>query len=295
MSGDDVYNRWQPSGMNNRWVFLAADLGCRLFRRESLYRISDAVMDWYLGRHPEVLAAIESNLRGAFPGMERLRAEALALRTVFNYGHGVVDYLRGLADPPVVRPAPGADALLDKDFGAKVLLCAHMGNWEVGGFFIGRAVGPHTVVAFPERDPGVESFRASRRAAAGLTTLSAGQGLHNLFALRRVLERGEAVIALVDRAVGRDRVEVRFRGRRAGFLRSPATLATLADTWVLPAVVVAEGPGVYTALVGEPCRRPGESATAETVMQRAADFFGAVLERYPDQWYNFFPFWEEAS
>ncbi len=29
-------------------------------------------------------------------------------------------------------------------------------------------------------------------------------------------------------------------------------------------------------------------------MQKVADFFSGVLERYPDQWYNFFRYWREG-
>ena len=40
--------------------------------------------------------------------------------------------------------------------GGKVLLCAHLGNSEVGGFFVGGRLGRHHVVSFPEADGGVE-------------------------------------------------------------------------------------------------------------------------------------------
>jgi len=285
---------WGDSGFNSAWTFRVSDLACRLLPPEAIRTAAESVMDWYAGRRPDTLAALESNLRGAFPGMTPARTEALALSTLHNYGRGVADYLRGLSHPPPIDPAPGAWEALQACPGGKVFLCAHIGNWEVGGFFIGRVVGPHHVVGFPERDRAVEEFREKRRATAGLTTHMARSGLHNLFTLRRVLEGGEAVILLVDRAAGKDRVEVRFRGRPAWFLRSPAVLASLADVWALPTAVVAAGGGRYRALVGPPCRHPGETVAPGEVIQRAAGWFGEVLEQYPDQWYNFFPYWREA-
>ncbi len=294
MSAKAPYEHWQASGTNSRWVFYAAGLGCRLLPREKLYRVSDSLMDWYLGKHPELLGSLEHNVLGAFPAMERKLAEALAEETLKNYGRGVVDYLRGLFDPPEVVEDPDGARRLASCHGAKVLLCAHMGNWEIGGMALGKNIGAHTVVSFPERDAGVETFRQRRRAAAGLATFTAGGGLQNIFDLRSVLARGETVIVLVDRSVGKDGVQVRFRGRSAAFLRSPALLAELAGAWAIPAAVMAEGPGRYVALVGEPCRRPGERCAADVVMQRSADFFGKLLERYPNQWYNFFRYWREA-
>ncbi len=51
---------------------------------------------------------------------------------------------------------------------------------------------------------------------------SGGEGMGILFRLRNVLEEGGSVIVLADRSVGKDGVEVIFRGRRARFLKSPA-------------------------------------------------------------------------
>jgi len=285
---------WGDSGFNAAWVFRLSDLVCRFLSTSAVHDAADLVMEWYAGRRPDTLAALESNLRGAFPAMAPAEAERLAVATLRQYGRGVTDYLLGLSRPLPVEPAPGAAERLAACPGGKIFLCAHLGNWEVGGFFLGRDVGRHHVVTFPERDPEVASFREGRRAQAGVTTHTARAGLHNLFALRSVLVAGEAIVVLVDRAAGKDRVAVRFRGRPAWFLRSPAVLASLADVWALPTAVVAGRDGRYRALVGPPCRRPGEGAEPGEVIQRAADWFGDVLEQYPDQWYNFFPYWREA-
>ena len=44
--------------------------------------------------------------------------------------------------------------------------------------------------------------------------------------------------------------------------------------------------------------KSGEASTLDVAqgfaaMQRAADYFSGILERYPDQWYNFFRYWRE--
>lgn len=294
MRAEDPRARWGAgSGANRAWVFAVADAACRILPRPVRYAAADSLAEWYGGRSPTTLAALESNLRGAFPDRPAAWAEAMALATLRRYLRGVADYLAGLPDPPVVEEGPGARETLEACPGGKVMLCAHLGNWEVGGFFLGNRLGRHHVVSFPEADAGVGDFREARRADAGLVTHTARAGLHNLFTLRSVLEGGESVVVLVDRAAGRDGVEVVFRGRRTRFLRSPAVMASLADVWAVPTAVVALGPGRYSALVGPPCRRRGEAAGPAEVMQRAAAWFSDVLERHPDQWYNFFPFWQE--
>jgi lauroyl/myristoyl acyltransferase len=294
MASRETPEGWGDSAFNRVWVFRLVEAACRLASRPFAYTVSDGILDWYVGRSPGALAVVRENLRGAFPDLPREAVESLALSTFRNYGRGVVDYVRGSLDPPVVTAAPGAAERLASVAGGKILVTAHMGNWEVGGAFIGREIGRHWIVGFPERDPALDDYRRRRREASGHVSLNAGQGLGTLFSLRKALEAGDSLIVLADRAVGKDAVSVTFRGRRTPFLKSPALLAQLTGRPLLPVAVVAEGVGRYSALVGTPIG-PGAGLAPGDLMQGAADFFGGVLERYPDQWYNFFGFWQEAS
>ena len=96
-----------------------------------------------------------------------------------------MDYLRGARDPAAVTAEAGADEMIASLTGGAILVTAHMGNWEVGGAYLGRSVGPHWIVGFPERDAGVEAFRRERREASGHTTLNVGMGVEGMMGLRR--------------------------------------------------------------------------------------------------------------
>jgi len=293
MSADRARAGWDSSAFNTGLVFRLADLGCRVLPRSAVLSLSENLMQWYQGLRPDVPAAVADNIRKAFPGLAEREVEALAERTFVRYGQGVVDYLRAPHDPPRVASADGAARRLLAIPGGKVLVTAHMGNWEVGGIYLGQMIGRHWIVGFPERDPGVDAFRASRREDSGHATLSARQDLSTVFRLRSALEAGESVVVLVDRAAGSDRTPVRFRGRPSDFLKSPVLLAALSGVPLVPVAVVAEAPGEYTALVGEPVAPTRETRPSDA-MQGPADFFSGVLERYPDQWYNFFRYWQEG-
>lgn len=289
MSAAEVHASWGGSAFNRGLVFRLAALGCRAMGRRAALAVSDSLMDWYQGARPDVTAAVESNLRLAFPSLSAREVAALAANTFRNYGRGVVDYLTAEAHPPVVLRDAQAEERFASVAGGKILVTSHMGNWEVGGLALGRTGAGLTVVGFPERDAGVESFRRAKRSSAGLTSLVARTGLATLFQLRGMLDRGESVVVLADRSAGADSQDVVFRGRPSKFLKSPALLARLASVPLVPTAIMAEGSGRYRALVGEPVT-PGEPSE---VMQAVADFFGGVLERYPDQWYNFFRYWRE--
>lgn len=291
MRGEAVYERWGTSPVNTRGVMALSDFFCRIFPRPALYALAEASEDWYTRSHPELLNILEKNLRGAFPAWSPDEVVSVARRIPITYLRGVVDYLCARREPPRVLADQGAGVrLLTAGTGAKIVVTAHMGNWEVGGFYLGGNIGPHWILAFPERDPGMDRLRDAKREEFGLTSLHGGRGVAGLMELRAVLNRGESVIVLCDRPIGKDRHEVTFRGRRTPFLRSPGLLAELTGVPVVPVAVVAEGPGLYRALAGEPAFTGGDPGAP---IQAAADFFSGVLEEYPDQWYNFFPYWEE--
>lgn len=290
MRAEAVYDKWQAKPVNNRIVLGLSDFFCGFLPRRALYGLADASQDWYCRHHPELLGTLERNLGGAFPSWTPEEIEATARRIPLTYVRGVVDYMRARKAPPRIISDEGPGVHFITGSGAKIVVTAHMGNWEVGGFYLGGAIGPHWILAFPERDPGVDRLRDSKREAFGLSSLHGGRGVAGLMELRAILNRGESVIILADRAIGKDCQEVSFMGRKAYFLRSPGLLAQLTGVPVVPVAVVAEGPGVYRGMAGDPVMSSGDPCTP---LQAAADFFSQVLARYPDQWYNFFPYWEE--
>jgi KDO2-lipid IV(A) lauroyltransferase len=295
MSADKVYSDWNVNAFNRAWVFSLADRGCRLLPRKVLYTVADSLMDWYQGRSPATLADVADNVARAFPALPAAKVQALASGTFRNYARGVVDYLRASFDPPVIRPAEGAASRFASIRGGRIIVTAHMGNWEVGGAALGPSEGPQVMVGFPERDPALEAYRRGRREANGQSSVgSGGEGMGILFRLRNVLEEGGSVIVLADRSVGKDGVEVIFRGRRARFLKSPALFSSLTGVPLVPVAIMADSPGVYTAHVGDPVSAGSDDAAIRAAMQSTADFFGGILERYPDQWYNFFRYWREG-
>ncbi|OYW05257.1 MAG: hypothetical protein B7X11_02090, partial [Acidobacteria bacterium 37-65-4] len=177
MSADSLHSSQKANGFNNRWVFRLSQWGCRLLPRNTLYALSDSVMEWFQGYRPSTAADVADNLAKAFPEKSRAEAESFAGNTFKSYGRGVVDYLRADKDPPEVVPRGRAMEIMESLSGGAVLVTAHMGNWEVGGAFLGEAIGPHWMVGLHERDPEVEDFRRAKRDDLGHTTLFVGMGV----------------------------------------------------------------------------------------------------------------------
>ena len=106
------------------------------------------------------------------------------------------------------------ESVLREQRGA-LLVAGHFGNWEIGGVLMGRVLKlPLTIVAMPEADPAINALRRETRDRMGVETLEVRQSLETPLAIRRTLAANRVVAFLVDRHVGRDRIEVSFFGRR---------------------------------------------------------------------------------
>jgi KDO2-lipid IV(A) lauroyltransferase len=117
-------------------------------------------------------------------------------------------------------------------------------------------------------------------------------------AVLRALGANEIVAMQGDRDFDNTGIAVPFFGRDAYFPRGPLRVAMATDAAVLPAFIVRVPDGRYRAIIEEPLAidRAGDR---ETALKRNLARYVAILEdyvrRYPDQWYCFYPFWDDPT
>jgi len=116
-----------------------------------------------------------------------------------------------------------------------------------------------------------------------------GSGLR----LLRCLRDGEIVLLKGDRvpprASAKAVVPIDWLGGRASFPRGPARIARAADARVLFAVALRTGRLRYRIVV----RELSLGASDEALVKAYAEALADVLRQHPDQWFNFYPFWDE--
>ena len=112
--------------------------------------------------------------------------------------------------------------------------------------------------------------------------------------LESLAENG-VVAMLMDRHLGRDRVQVSFLGRQAAFLGTPALMGYLSEAPLLPCFIERLGPGRFSIQPGEPIFVSRELPRGEAV-HTATQAFAAQLEARiranPHHWYQFYPYWK---
>jgi KDO2-lipid IV(A) lauroyltransferase len=89
-----------------------------------------------------------------------------------------------------------------------------------------------------------------------------------------------------------------FFGRKTAFPIGVAILAMATEAPVLPVFVVMERNRKYRGIIEPPIYFHSSSRDdRETVirkgMEKLIKIFEAYIEKYPDQWYNFYSYWDE--
>jgi KDO2-lipid IV(A) lauroyltransferase len=297
--------RWYARGLNNGAVFGATYRGVARLPRQCSYGIG--YVGTWLAYHlmRDGTQALLANLRVVRPDASPRELGRLALLTYRSYARDTIDFIRGLSTNAATLSRSVAqfdsgrfDELLAEGKGV-ILLGGHFGNWELGGVALRLLRGyPLSVVGRPEASPVVGRIRQQMRESLGIETIEIGQMLDTALQIRRILAGNSVVAMLIDRHLGRDRVDVRFFGRTTGFLRSPAMIAYLSGAPMLPSFMVRQGDGRFSAVCGETIRVDGSlppDAAVATATQAFATQLEARIRTSPHLWYQFYPYFDEPA
>ncbi|HKB11349.1 MAG TPA: lysophospholipid acyltransferase family protein [Vicinamibacterales bacterium] len=301
---DAIPRRWTLHGLNNGTIFRATYRGVGALPAWVSYGIGRAGT-WLAWRLlTETRAAIADNLRPLFPNESQSALERRARTMLGAYAGDVIDFIRSLRAPDAELRAlfeyvPSDAALFFNELAKGkgiILVSGHYGNWEAGGVFLRRITNlPVAVVAMPEADREVDRARREIRELIGADTIHVGQSLDTALQIRRRLAANGIVAFLMDRHVGRDRVEVQFLGRRAHFQRTPALMGFMTGAPLVPSFMERLGPSHFIVRAGVPIvvdrTRPRDEAV-QAAAQAFADQLAARVREHPEFWYHFYRYWD---
>jgi KDO2-lipid IV(A) lauroyltransferase len=182
-----------------------------------------------------------------------------------------------------------------------ICITPHLGNWEIGGLLFAFKGGKLNVLTLDERDLDTRSFREEMRRRKGIKNLYVNPKDDSPMAILeavKALRRNEIVAMLGDRVESQKSMVFNFFGRRTAFPIGVAILAMATETPVLPAFVVMESNRKYKGIIEppiyfNPSSREDREAVIREGMEKLIRKFEAYIEKYPDQWYNFFSYWND--
>ena len=251
-------------------------------------------------------AGVLANLQVIGGGrLSRGEIAALARRTFQNYGQYLLDYMvmPGLSAEHkgrMVARELGQGHMVRSIKQGKGVICItpHLGNWELGGLLLAFRGAELYVLTLDEIDSQTKAFREQMRGRKGIKNIyinPADPTPAAIIEIVKVLKEKKVVAMLGDRPENTNTIEVTFFGRKTRFPRGVATLAMATGAAVLPVFVVLKK-GKYWGIIERPiyfastARKEREQVIKEG-MQELARVFERYIKEYPDQWYNFYPYW----
>jgi predicted LPLAT superfamily acyltransferase len=182
-----------------------------------------------------------------------------------------------------------------------ILLSAHVGNWELSGFWLKNLTkGEHPVYVVMVREdlPRVQSFVDERMRGSHITVIDPHDGLGASVAINGALRDGHTVCMLGDRVFGgQASLAVDFMGGKALFPLGPFQAAAISGVPIFASFLIKTGLRSYLLRVDRPwrirlpARGPQRDAAIAAAVRRWARRLELEVRRQPFQWHNFFEFW----
>ena len=250
---------------------------------------------------------IEGISRGKWP---RKKVNTLVRKTFQNYGQYLLDYmvmhrLRPFNKEKSVEEEVGGEYMMGALRGGKGVICItpHLGNWEIGGLLFSFKGGKLNVLTLDEWDANIRSFREEVRSRWGIKNLYIDPEDDSPMAILDVvkaLRQNEIVAMLGDRMETQKTMTFDFFGRKTPFPIGVAILALSTGAPVLPVFVVMERNRKYRGIIEAPihfesCSRDDRETVIRKGMEKLIKKFEFYIEKYPDQWYNFYSYWNRNT
>ncbi len=269
----------------DRSLALAAALGRAWFcvRAPRARGVEEALAQALPERSP---AEREEIARAVFVHLAQSFAELLALRSARRaelLDRVEVEGLDVLAAAAGVTASRGV-----------LVVCAHLGNWELACAKVAALGVPITLVYRAPRQPVLDRLLLALRARAGSEPGGVPAELIPMgragLPVLRALEAGRNVLVMLDQNARREEgVFVPFFGRPACTRSGPLALAALRGHPVVPAFIHREPDGLGHRLVIEPplALEPGAADDGEALrrnVERATQAIERAVRAWPGQW-----------
>jgi len=294
----------------NRFIYLFLFQFCSTLIPRSVQKFFSVVVgDLFYLLMGETRASVRKNIEGVSRGRwSKEKVDILTRKTFQNYGQYLLDYmvmhrLRPSNKERWVEEEVGEDYMMEALRSGKGAICItpHLGNWEIGGLLLSFRGGKLNVLTLEERDLNTKSFREEMRKGKGIKILYIDPKDDSPMAILdavKALRRNEIVAMLGDRIESQKTMVFDFFCKETPFPIGVAVLAVATGAPVLPVFVVMERSRKYRGIIEAPIHfstisRENREVVIRKGMEKLIKKFEEYIEKYPDQWYNFYSYWND--
>lgn len=261
------------------------------------YKLAGFVSDIHYYASVRDRRNVKNNLKVILPDSKEI--PRLSREVFRNFAKYLVDffYLSKKISPEYIRDhitIKNLHYLSDvlKNGKGAIILTAHVGNWELGGFVISHLGYPMIAVALPHKERSINNLFNSQRESHGMTIVP------NNLAIRECikgLRNNRSVALLGDRDFNAMGEVMDFFGKKTRIPKGAAAFSLKTGAGVIPAFLTRDHEDHFTLEFEKPIfseENAGEDAAKKMMEEYIKNIEGAI-RRHPTQWYMFQRFWLE--
>ncbi len=173
-----------------------------------------------------------------------------------------------------------------------IALSAHIGNWELGGAYLGLHGYPITATVWRQPDSLINNIFQETRKSTGMNILTVGNSARTVF---RALKNNQLVSIMCDRPDANP-VEVEFFGKKRLFPQGPARIAMTAKCPVVLVFNLREWDDTFRLdfrLLEAPIDEGTKEERVKEFTQRYAKLLEVVVLKHVTQWQAFYDVWPQ--
>lgn len=178
-----------------------------------------------------------------------------------------------------------------------ILLSGHAGNWEVAGHLLKKLNTQVNIVMFDGEHQHIKDYLEQVTEERSFKIIVIKDDLSHVYKIGEALQKNELICLHADRFVKDVKTVTRsFFGAPAKFPSGPFAIAATFNAPVCFVYAFKDSPLHYHFYATSVMQRDAGVNKKEYAESLASDFvhsFEAMVRKYPNQWFNYYNFWEQ--
>lgn len=234
-------------------------------------------------------------------GYNNLKAALNVYRNYYRFGQTLLDKIVVMSGikSPFTYHFDGEENLLQmvSEKRGGILLSAHIGNWEVAGYFLQRLNTRIHVVMFDAEHEQIKNYLDEVTGEKKFNVIVVRDDLSHVYVIGEALQKNELVCMHADRFVENNKTKYAdFLGGKALFPLGPFMLAAAFNVPVSLVFAFKESASHYHFFGSQSVIR-NDKETKKEYTERLFNLFVNATESkvkaYPEQWFNYYQFWDK--
>ncbi len=183
-----------------------------------------------------------------------------------------------------------------------LLIGAHMGNWEVAGQLLKRLDIKINIVMYEAEQKKIKELLENNMVKNDANIISIKDDFSHLFKIKEAFNNNEMVVMHGDRfLLGTNTITMNFMNKSAQFPTGPLYLASKNNVPVSYVYALKKSATHYHfyATKGKvypyPAKIKNRKQELTNMVQDYINSLESIIKKYPLQWFNYYPFWEEEK